>query len=39
MRQKKVNEKDLIAEMTEIVKHELPNASYEKITATVLRRV
>jgi len=39
MRQKKVDEKDLIAEMTEIVKHELPRACDEVITATVLRRV
>ena len=39
MRAKKINEKDEMEKMTAIVKHELPRASEQRITATVLRRV
>ena len=39
MRQKKISEKEEMEKMTAIVKHELPRASEERITATVLRRV
>jgi hypothetical protein len=39
LRKKKVEEKDMIAEMKKIVRYELPRASEEVITATTLRKI
>lgn len=39
MRNKKAMEAEKVAELTKIVRHELPGATESRITATVLRRM
>ena len=39
LRQKKIDDKDLVAEMKNKVRYELPRSSEEVITATTLRKI